>query len=183
MALPPSETGDGDREGETRTERRPLAPLEAEEPPVHRPAPVMVLAIIRLVTGIGYAALAVSVARDRDATLAFIIASSRFGEGADRRAVRRRWSSRRFGFLAAVSLAACVLLLRVQRLGWTLAMLLSGLTLAVFLWVWWTQGSTSSLVLFVEVVSVFYLNQRGVKETFGIVRRRALAPGETVTAG
>ncbi len=180
MAQPPSDTG-GDREGQPLAGQA-AAPIEAVDPPVHRPAPVTVLAIIRLATGIGYGAIALSVANDRVGTLAFITASSRFGEGpiAD---LSTPLVVATFGFLAAVSLTASVLLLRVQRLGWTLAMLLNGLTLAVFLWVWWTHGSTSSLVLFVEVVSVFYLNQRGVKERFGIVRRKALAPGETVVAG
>jgi hypothetical protein len=181
MASPRPDTATGDREAETRTEP-PVVAVDDNEPPVHRPAPVTVLAMIRLVTGIGYAALALSVANDRVRTLAFITASSRFGEGPIAE-LSTPLIVATFAFLAAVSLAACVLLLRVRQLGWTLAMLLSGLTLAVFLWVWWTEGSTSSLVLFVEVVSVFYLNQRGVKETFGIVRRKALAPGETVVAG
>ena len=167
-------TGTGDREDA----RTPAAPVPTDPgadaaipASTSRPAPVTVLAIIRIVTGLAYGAIALSIANDRTGTLAFIVASSRFGEGlmAELPTVMIVAT---FAFLAAVSLAAAVLLLRTQRLGWTLTMLISGLTLVVFIWVWWTQGSTSSIVLLVEVVSVFYLNQRRVKETFGIIRRR-----------
>ncbi len=141
------------------------------QPEARRPAPVTILAAIRLVTGVGYALLTVWIMNDREAALAFISASSRFGG-----AIAPLPTPMLVGIgagLAIWSLAAGVLLLRVRRLGWTLAMLLSGLTLLICITIWWYQGSTSSAVLLIEVVSVFYLNQRRVKETFGIVRRRA----------
>jgi hypothetical protein len=166
MALPRSEAGTGDREGEPRT-AEDVVPVEAES---RRPAPVTVLAVLRLATGAIYAALTVWILIDRESALSAISASSRFGN-----AIAPLPTPMVVAFgagIAIASLAAGILLLRLQLLGWTLAMLLSGLTLLIGILIWWYEGSTNTAWMLIEVVSVFYLNQRRVKETFGIVKPR-----------
>jgi hypothetical protein len=76
------------------------------------------------------------------------------------------------GFCVA-ALAAGILLLRMRQLGWTITMLLAGLSLGVSIYVWWTDGTALSIWLLVQIVTVFYLNQRQVREAFGISRREA----------
>jgi hypothetical protein len=77
------------------------------------------------------------------------------------------------GALAVAALAAGILLLRMRQLGWTLTMLLTGLGLAATIYIWWAQGTTITIWAMVEVLTVFYLNQRQVRVAFGISRRRA----------
>ena len=69
-------------------------------------------------------------------------------------------------------LAAGILLLRMRQLGWTLTMLLAGLGLASSIYLWWAQGTTLTIPVMVQVVTVFYLNQRQVRVAFGISRHR-----------
>ena len=83
------------------------------------------------------------------------------------------------GGFGVAALAAGILLLRMNQLGWTITMLLTGLGLVSSISIWWTQGTTIPIWLFVQVVTVFYLNQRQVREAFGIARREAGdAPGD-----
>ena len=77
------------------------------------------------------------------------------------------------GALGVAGLAAGILLLRMRQLGWTLTMLLAGAGLASSIYLWWTQGTTLAIPVMVQVVTVFYLNQRQVREAFGISHRRA----------
>jgi hypothetical protein len=76
------------------------------------------------------------------------------------------------GFFVA-ALAAGILLLRMRQLGWTITMLLAGLSLGTSIYLWWTDGTALSIWLLVQVVTVFYLNQRQVREAFGISRRES----------
>jgi hypothetical protein len=71
------------------------------------------------------------------------------------------------GFFVA-STASGVLLLRMRQLGWTMTMLLTGIALAYGICAWFFAGSTLSIVMLVQVVTVFYLNQRQVRQAFGI---------------
>ncbi len=61
-----------------------------------------------------------------------------------------------------------VLLLRMRRLGWTITMLLAGTSLSAQIYLWWSGQSVTSIWLLVNVLTVFYLNQRQVREAFGI---------------
>jgi len=166
MAAPRADAGTGDRVDEPRTGAEAV-PTESAP---HRPGPVTVLAVLRLATGALYAVLTAWILIDRESALNAISASSRFGN-----AIAPLPTPMVVAFgagIAIASLAAGFLLLRLKQLGWTLAMLLSGLTLLIGITIWWYQGSTSTAWMLIEVVSVFYLNQRRVKETFGIVKPR-----------
>lgn len=77
------------------------------------------------------------------------------------------------GGSCVAALAAGILLLRMRRLGWTITMLLAGLGLGASIYDWWTDGTALSIWLLVQIVTVFYLNQRQVREAFGISRREA----------
>jgi len=76
------------------------------------------------------------------------------------------------GFFVA-ALAAGILLLRMRQLGWTITMLLAGLSLGTSIFIWWIEGTALSIWLLVQIVTVFYLNQRQVREAFGISRGEA----------
>jgi hypothetical protein len=69
-------------------------------------------------------------------------------------------------FVGAAS--SMVLLLRMRRLGWTITMLLAGTSLSAQIFLWWSGQSVTSIWLLVNVLTVFYLNQRQVREAFGI---------------
>jgi hypothetical protein len=82
------------------------------------------------------------------------------------------------GVLCVACLAAGVLLLRMRRLGWTITMLIAGLGLATSVYLWWFQGTRLEFWLLVQIVTVFYLNQRQVRHAFGISGRRPAATPE-----
>ncbi|MEI7742920.1 MAG: hypothetical protein WCK58_04100 [Chloroflexota bacterium] len=85
------------------------------------------------------------------------------------------------GLLAALfvtALAAGILLLRMQRTGWTITMLLTGLGLFTQIYLFWSGREVLAGWLLVNVVTVFYLNQRQVREAFGIGPALADTDGE-----
>lgn len=70
--------------------------------------------------------------------------------------------------LSFAALAAGVLLLRMRQLGWTLTMLLTGMGLALEIYLYWAGGEVLAFWLLIYVLTVFYLNQRQVRVAFGI---------------
>lgn len=69
-------------------------------------------------------------------------------------------------FVAALS--AGILLIRMRQAGWTITMLLTGLGLAAQIYLFVTGRDVLTVWLTINVVTVFYLNQRQVREAFGI---------------
>jgi hypothetical protein len=138
-------------------------PLRAAH--VRRPAVVTILAILQLLTAAGYGLiLAALLATGPDALVA-LIGGGLLGQ------VEAVTAAVLMGGFAVATLAAGILLLRMRQLGWTITMLLSGLGLVSSIAVWWTEATTNPILLFIQVASVFYLNQRQVREVFGISRR------------
>jgi mannitol-specific phosphotransferase system IIBC component len=131
-----------------------------------RPAIVTILAILQLLTAAAYGMILAALIVGPD-TLAGPIGDVLLGE------VETATFALVVGGFAVATLAAGILLLRMRQLGWTITMLLSGLGLVSSIAVWWTQATTTPILLFVQVASVFYLNQRQVREAFGISRREA----------
>jgi hypothetical protein len=74
--------------------------------------------------------------------------------------------------LAAASIAVAAGLLANRRWGWVGAIILSGVSLAFAIAAWW-QGHPVYLNMAINVIAVFYLNQRDVRAIFG-----ELGPGE-----
>ena len=156
---------------ETRARTARVAPDVA----VRRPAVVTILAVIRILTAVAYAVVAIALLTDSSATLQAILGARATGPGL---AARLLDSTATLGAasLAVASLVAGILLLRMRQIGWTLTMLLAGISLAASILLWWADGLVNSLAFASEVVTVFYLNQRQVREVFGITRPR---PGRT----
>lgn len=76
------------------------------------------------------------------------------------------------GALGVLSLAAAVGLVARLRAAWVLAMLLTGIGLAGTL-AGYAVGQPDDVLLLLEVTSAFYLNQPGVRATFGNPRVEA----------
>ena len=66
-----------------------------------------------------------------------------------------------------VSVLAIVGLLQRLEWGWTLAIITAGISLALNIG-WWLSGDPHYLSMAVNAVVVFYLNQRDVREAFGV---------------
>jgi hypothetical protein len=67
--------------------------------------------------------------------------------------------------LVAASIAIGIGLLGGRRWAWVGAIILSGLSLAFAIGAWW-DGHPQYLAMAINVVAVFYLNQREVRSTF-----------------
>jgi ABC-type multidrug transport system fused ATPase/permease subunit len=138
---------------------------------VRRPAVVTILAVIRILTAVAYAVVAIALLTDSSATLQAILGPRATGPGSVARLLDAT-ATLSAASLAVASLIAGILLLRMRQIGWTLTMLLAGISLASSIALWWVDGLVNSIALVNEVVTVFYLNQRQVREAFGITRRR-----------
>jgi len=138
---------------------------------VRRPIPVTILAILRLLTAAAYGLIVVALLVDRPSTLAVWFGFQRLAQGS-LGPVAETLLIAGLAFLAIASFVAGIWLLRMRQVGWTLTMLLAGFSLATQILFWWNQGAVNSISLAAEVVTVFYLNQRTVREVFGITRPR-----------
>jgi hypothetical protein len=68
--------------------------------------------------------------------------------------------------LAAASIVVAAGLLTNRRWGWVGAIVLSGVSLAFAIAAWW-EGHPVYLNMAINVIAVFYLNQRDVRAIFG----------------
>jgi hypothetical protein len=68
--------------------------------------------------------------------------------------------------VAAVLLISALMLLAGRRIGWLLAMVITGVSVAIDI-VAFFAGAGSELWMFLNVVTVFYLNQRDIRELMG----------------
>ena len=131
----------------------------------HRPVPVTILAFIQIVLGILNLAVAIALVAEADELVDLGVLIDRsaysFVEGTTLILI--------FIVVGTLELVSAALLLRVRRTGWTLAMLLSGASLTIQIVQYFANGSLTTLALLLNVVSVLYLNQRGVREAFGLL--------------
>lgn len=79
--------------------------------------------------------------------------------------------------LAVIGLIVAVGLLAILRWAWPLALFLLSVQLAVGLWAYYHNHPTYD-TMFLSAVSIFYLNSRDVRETYGFVRARESIPVE-----
>jgi hypothetical protein len=138
-----------------------------------RPAAVTILAIVQLLSAAALGLIVVGLVASGSAVLEALTGD---GGGAGVRPVGDTEVAAitiLVGALGVAGAAAGILLLSMRQLGWTLTMLLAGLGLASSIYLWWTQGTTLTIPVMVQVVTVFYLNQRQVRVAFGISHRRA----------
>jgi len=136
-----------------------------------RPTVVTILAVLQLLTAAAYGMILAALIATGPAALALLIGDAAAdGPLGD---VEVATLVVGVGGFAVATLAAGILLLRMRQLGWTITMLLAGIGLVSSISLWWTQGTTIAIGLLVQVMTVFYLNQRQVREAFGISRREA----------
>ncbi len=84
-----------------------------------------------------------------------------------------------FAGLTVAYLLITVALFQMRRVGWTATMLFTGAALAIQIYVWWARGELVAVSMLLNVVAVFYLNQRQVRDAFGISRSRISASLES----
>jgi hypothetical protein len=135
-----------------------------------RPMPVTILAGFELLSAIVYGAFILLLVQGDAVSLSSVMQFDMDGERVAKIPLLL-FAALVVFFMAA--LASAVLLLRVRRLGWTITMLLAGTSLSAQIYLWWSGQSVPPVWLLVNVLTVFYLNQRQVREAFGI----GLAPG------
>jgi hypothetical protein len=130
----------------------------------HRPVPVTILAVIQFVLGAIYLLGGAGLAVDPElATKTGLIHPGTLG------LVEGEALAAAFVVLGLVGVTAAVLLLRLRRAGWTLAMLLAGVSLFLQIVAYVTNGTLTALAMGLHVVSVLYLNQGQVREAFGLL--------------
>jgi hypothetical protein len=131
-----------------------------------RPAPVTILAGMQAIGAIGYG---VSLLLLTQGDVVSLISASQADLHPDQASLLSPVML--FPVIATLFIAAlssCVLLLRMRRLGWTITMLLTGFGLSTQIYLYWSGGDTVFIWLLINVLTVFYLNQRQVREAFGI---------------
>jgi hypothetical protein len=138
---------------------------------VRRPAAVTILAVVQLLSAAGYGLILAILLVDGPAVLDALASGASDGTALLDLEVAALVVI--VGGFCVAALAAGILLLRMRQLGWTITMLLAGLSLGTSIYLWWTDGTALSIWLLVQVVTVFYLNQRQVREAFGISRRKS----------
>ncbi len=133
----------------------------------HRPMPVTILAAIQIFLAILFGALGAVALLDPEAALPALseLATASGGPGA---AAVAAGAALLFGVVAGLELLAGIALLQVRQLGWTLAMLMAGVSLASQIVTWWSTGEVLAISMLLSVVTVLYLNQGQVRETFGL---------------
>ena len=130
-----------------------------------RPVPVTILAALQLVTALLLGVSAVGLAVGSTFASAMLGDAATTGEVAGLEAATLAVI---FGIMAALELIAAVALLRLSRLGWTLTMLLTGVSLATQILTFWSTGEVLTLSMLLSVATVLYLNQRPVRVAFGL---------------
>ena len=103
---------------------------------------------------------------------AYTLADSRIGDALRMPGVGRviRETPGAAGLLilvAAVLLISALMLLAGRRTGWLLAMVITGISVAIDI-IAFLAGAGSELWMFLNVVTVFYLNQRDIRELVGV---------------
>jgi hypothetical protein len=132
-------------------------------PTGRRPLGVLVVAAIQLLR----AALLVGQFLQLQATagLEWLSASAQFVEPSPGTLAHTLIRAIGIGF-AVASIAVAAGLLANRRWGWVGAIVLSGVSLAFAIGAWW-EGHPVYLNMAINVVAVFYLNQRDVRAIFG----------------
>jgi hypothetical protein len=137
--------------------------------PRQRPVPVTILAALQLLTALLLGVSAVGLAVDSTFASAMLGDAVGTGEAAGLEAATLVIV---LGIMTALELVAAVALLRLSRLGWTLTMLLTGVSLATQILTFWSTGEVLTLSMLLGVATVLYLNQRPVRVAFGLADAR-----------
>jgi hypothetical protein len=129
---------------------------------------VTILASIQILSALLLGLLALLLVLDPDATLADLGIPWTSADPGTTPVLEAASLAAVVTLLAGLELLAAVALMRLQRLGWTLTMLLAGLLLASQIFTWWSTSSISPVSMLLNVVTVLYLNQRQVRAAFDL---------------
>jgi hypothetical protein len=150
-------------------------PMSATRAPGPDPAParaarlppaVIVLAALLLLKAVSIAAVVLGVVAGVEVELLRQLAQSLVG-GSIAAAFRTAPAASLLLAVTAVLLAlAGIALLRQRRVGWLLAMVLTGVFVAVDIYAFQTTGANHAWML-LNIVTVFYLNQPEVRQVVG----------------
>ncbi len=132
-----------------------------------RPTAVTILAILQLLNALAYGLVFVALIAGGSAVIDSLAGNAAIGIGSTRD-LAAAIAMALTGALCIAALAGSVLLLGMRQLGWTITMLLAGLGLASSLFLWLAQGAALQVWLLIQILTVFYLNQRQVRDAFGI---------------
>jgi hypothetical protein len=168
-------------DGYTQRVDLPPAGVSSPHPAARqRPFPVLILAGIQLLSALFFGAAAAFIAWSPGAGKPLLEALERFGLRSGFLAGSEdQLFALLFGGVAVIYALVAVALIRMRREGWTAAMLLTGGALALQIYTWWANGELVELAMLLNVVTVFYLNQRQVRHAFGISRSRLTASLES----
>jgi hypothetical protein len=84
--------------------------------------------------------------------------------------------------VAAVLLVSALMLLAGRRTGWLLAMVITGISVAIDI-IAFIAGTGSDIWMFLNIVTVFYLNQRDIRELVGVTLQPVIdVPPATVAS-
>jgi hypothetical protein len=134
-----------------------------------RPTPVTILALVQVISSMGYA-LSFAVIAGAELTVLDELADRGMGLAAGTLTTVSLASA--LVVLAVIGFTAAILLFRMRQLGWTLTMLLAGVSLATQVYLYVTTGALTVHLMLIQVVIVLYLNQREVRAAFGIGVRK-----------
>lgn len=144
----------------------PDGPVIPVRPAVRRPVPVTILAAIQAIIAASYLGLVLWLILDPSAANAFV----RDG-GILRPRLLADDQLEYMVILGATGLLqaiAAIALLGLRRFGWTLTMLLAGVSLAAQIVAFVNSGGLIAGSMLLNVVTVLYLNQWQVRAAFGL---------------
>jgi hypothetical protein len=150
-------------------------PADGAAAPRRRPAPVTILAALQLVTALLLGLSAVGLVLDPAIAPAILGDAVATGDALQ---VEAAILAAAYAAMAVLEVVAAVALLRLHRLGWTLAMLLAGVSLASAIATWWFTGEVVTKSMLLGVATVLYLNQRQVRAAFDMAGDRGADLGE-----
>ena len=87
------------------------------------------------------------------------------------------WAAPILAFYGVVLLVSALGMLGRQRVGWLLAMIVTGLAITLDIY-GWANGGANHLWMGLNIVTVFYLNQRDVRETLGVTSSMSITSAE-----
>lgn len=138
-----------------------------------RPTPVTILAVVQLVTSLGYLATVLTLL---GAEMTYLRELARDGILAvTSGSVQVTALVGALALMTVLGVSSSILLFRMKKAGWTITMLVTGWSLAAQILLYYLDGqaSLSPLIMLLNVVIVLYLNQRAVRSAFGIGRPEA----------
>jgi hypothetical protein len=131
-----------------------------------RPTPVTILTAVQVISSTGAVLSALAIAGAQFAVLERLIDPGAGYTSDD--ALVSVVTTGALMVMGILGYAAAILLFRMRQLGWTLTMLLAGVSLASQIYLYVVTGELTVHLMLVQVVIVLYLNQREVRAAFAI---------------